>query len=91
MELHPDTFCGHGRTMWSSRDEQVADTARSLLLYASLRYSSTADLAYMASVPVLFLTNVAISSVPVLRATGIGVPADRYMQQASRRAEVAAT
>ena len=80
IELHPGPFCGHGRTMRSSRDEQVADTSRSLLPCMSLRYLSTSVLAFIASVPVLLMT---------LAVTGIGVPKGRYTQVSSR-AEVAA-
>ena len=88
IELHPDTFCGHGRTMRSCRDEQVVVTFRSLLPCVSLRYLSTSVLAFIASVPVLLMT-LAMSSVQVVGVTGIGVLTDRYTQT-SRRAEVAA-
>ena len=93
MESHPDTFCGHGRTKWGSRFEHLAVTSKSLLSYASLKYSSTCNLAFIASDPVLFLmaSSISIAGHPVtpvgaLR-VGICAPKDRYTV-ASRRAEV---
>ena len=87
-EVHLVMFCGRGRLIRSNRAEHLAVMLKGSVPF--LMYSSTPNLACIASVPVVFAT-VSLPCTPTSVPLRIGICAlTEECTQASRSSEVAA-